>query len=124
MALNFISAQDAAEQIKNGDSIGLSGFTASGTPKVVTEALAEIAVKEHEAGREFKVNIFTGASTNDHVDGALARANASICVHLIKVAPIFVSVLMLTMLTILIYTYRNWRKKCVMVYLVNLMWLL
>ena len=76
MALNFISAHEAAEQIKNGDNIGFSGFTASGTPKVVTEALAEIAVKEHEAGREFKVNMFTGASTNDHVDGALARANA------------------------------------------------
>lgn len=76
MALNFISAQEAAEHIKNGDSIGFSGFTASGTPKVVTEALAEKAIKEHEAGREFKVNMFTGASTNDHVDGALARANA------------------------------------------------
>ena len=76
MALNFISAQEAAEQIKNGDNVGFSGFTASGTPKVVTEALAELAIKEHEAGREFKINMFTGASTNDHVDGALARANA------------------------------------------------
>ena len=42
MALNFISAQEAAEQIKNGDNVGFSGFTASGTPKVVTEALAEL----------------------------------------------------------------------------------
>ncbi len=76
MAIPFISAQEAAEYIKNGDNVGLSGFTASGTPKVVTEAVAEKAVKEHEAGRPFKINIFTGASTNDHVDGALARANA------------------------------------------------
>ncbi len=76
MAIPFISAQEAAELIKNGDNVGFSGFTASGTPKVVTEALAERAVKEHENGREFKINIFTGASTNDHVDGALARANA------------------------------------------------
>lgn len=76
MSLQYISAQEAAEHIKNGDNVGFSGFTASGTPKVVTEALAEKAIKEHEAGRPFKINIFTGASTNDHVDGALARANA------------------------------------------------
>ena len=76
MAIPFISAQEAAEHIKNGDNVGFSGFTASGTPKVVTEALAERAIKEHENGREFKINMFTGASTNDHVDGALARANA------------------------------------------------
>ncbi len=76
MSFQFISAQEAAEHIKNGDNVGFSGFTASGTPKVVTEALAEKAIKEHEAGRPFKINIFTGASTNDHVDGALARANA------------------------------------------------
>lgn len=76
MSFQFISAQEAAEHIKNGDNVGFSGFTASGTPKVVTEALAEKAIKEHEAGRPFKINIFSGASTNDHVDGALARANA------------------------------------------------
>lgn len=62
--------------INNGDVLGLSGFTAAGSPKVVTEALAERAIKEHEAGRPFKVDIFTGASTNRWADGALALANA------------------------------------------------
>ncbi len=76
MAFPILSAQEAAELIKNGDNIGLSGFTASGSPKVITEALAAKAVKEHEAGRPFKVSVFTGASTNNHADGALARANA------------------------------------------------
>ncbi|MCM1070830.1 MAG: acetyl-CoA hydrolase/transferase family protein [[Clostridium] fimetarium] len=76
MAFNFISAQEAAEHIKNGDTLGLSGFTAPGNPKIILEAVAEKAAKEHEQGREFKVNIFTGASTNDHVDGILARNNA------------------------------------------------
>jgi succinate CoA transferase len=76
MAFPILSAEEAAEFINNNDSLGLSGFTASGTPKVVTEALAARAVKEHEAGRPFKVNIFTGASTNNWTDGALARANA------------------------------------------------
>ena len=76
MAFNFISAREAAELIKNGDTLGLSGFTAPGNPKLVLEAVAAKAAKEHEEGREFKVNIFTGASTNDHVDGVLARNNA------------------------------------------------
>ena len=76
MRFPVISAQEAAEFINNGDTLGLSGFTAAGTPKLVPEALAERAVKEHEAGRPFKVNLFTGASTNEHIDGALARANA------------------------------------------------
>lgn len=76
MAFPILTTQEAAEVINNGDNLGLSGFTAAGTPKVVTEALAKKAEKEHAEGRPFKVNIFTGASTNDHVDGALARANA------------------------------------------------
>ena len=76
MAFNYITAEEAAQMIKNGDTIGLSGFTASGTPKAITEALAAKATKEHAEGRSFKVNIFTGASTSDHVDGVLSRANA------------------------------------------------
>lgn len=76
MSIPFITAEEAAALIKNGDNIGLSGFTASGTPKVVTVALAERAQKLHENGEEFKINLYTGASTNDHVDGELSRANA------------------------------------------------
>lgn len=76
MAFNYISAEEAAAMINNGDTIGLSGFTAPGTPKAIPEAIAAKAVKEHEDGRPFKVNLFTGASTSDHVDGALSRANA------------------------------------------------
>ena len=76
MRFPILTAQEAAQHIKNGFSVAFSGFTASGTPKDVTVALAEIAKKEHEAGREFKINMFTGASTNDFVDGELARANA------------------------------------------------
>lgn len=76
MAIPFITAAEAAEYVKNGDSVGLSGFTAAGTPKIVPPAIAEKAIKEHEAGREFRINMFTGASTNDYCDGALARAKA------------------------------------------------
>lgn len=62
MAFNILTAQEAAEMIKNGDTVGLSGFTAPGTPKFITEALAEKAVREHEAGRPFKINLFSAAS--------------------------------------------------------------
>ncbi|MFI3268381.1 MAG: succinate CoA transferase [Rikenellaceae bacterium] len=76
MSFKIISAEEAASHIKNGDNLGLSGFTAAGSPKAVTVALAEIAKKEHENGNPFKVSIFTGASTNMYADGALAQAKA------------------------------------------------
>ena len=61
MAFPILTPQEAAELINHDDNVGLSGFTASGSPKVVTSALAERAEKEHAVGREFKVYIFTGA---------------------------------------------------------------
>ena len=71
-----MTAAEAAALIKNGENIGLSGFTPAGTAKAVTKELAKIAVAEHEAGREFKVGIFTGASTGQSTDGDLANAGA------------------------------------------------
>lgn len=76
MGFPILSAQEAAELINNDDNVGFSGFTASGSPKVVPEALAARAERLHEKGIPFKINIFTGASTNNWADGALARANA------------------------------------------------
>lgn len=76
MGFNVLTAAEAASFIKNGATIGLSGFTASGAPKDTFAALAQIAEAEHEAGRPFKVDLFTGASTNKYVDGALSLANA------------------------------------------------
>lgn len=76
MSIPFITPEEAAAVINNGDTVGMSGFTAAGTPKVVTVALAERAKAFHEKGEPFKINLFTGASTNDHVDGELSRANA------------------------------------------------
>jgi succinate CoA transferase len=76
MSLKFITAEEAASIVKNGDQIGFSGFTPAGVPKVVSKAIAQKAVKEHEAGREFKIGVFTGASTGDSLDGELARADA------------------------------------------------
>ena len=76
MPFKQITPEEAAAMINNGDTLGLSGFTAPGNPKAIFEAVGAKAAAEHEAGRPYKVNIFTGASTSDHVDGVLSRNNA------------------------------------------------
>ena len=76
MAYTLMTAAEAAALIKNGENLAMSGFTPAGVAKAVTKELAKIAVKEHEAGREFKVGIFTGASTGQSTDGDLAAAGA------------------------------------------------
>ena len=76
MAFTRMTAAEAAALIKNGDNIAMSGFTPAGVAKATTKELAKIAVAEHEAGREFKVGVFTGASTGQSTDGDLANAQA------------------------------------------------
>lgn len=71
-----MTAEEAARFFKNGDNVGFSGFTAAGAPKMVPSAVAKMAEEEHAKGKEFKINIFTGASTGDALDGALTRAKA------------------------------------------------
>ncbi|MCQ2233934.1 MAG: acetyl-CoA hydrolase/transferase family protein [Paludibacteraceae bacterium] len=76
MAYNFMSADEAARLIKNGDVVATSGFTASGAPKELPTAIARYADEEHKAGREFQISLFSGASTGDSCDGELSRAHA------------------------------------------------
>ena len=76
MAYKTLTPDEAAALVHDGMNVGFSGFTAAGTPKDVPSAIARRAEAEHAAGRPFKIGVFTGASTNDHVDGDLARANA------------------------------------------------
>lgn len=72
----LMTAEQAALLVENGANVGLSGFTQAGCPKVVVTAIAQHAESEHAAGREYRIGLFTGASTNTMVDGALARAKA------------------------------------------------
>ena len=76
MSLKFITAEEAATYVKHDDNVGFSGFTPAGCPKVIPEAIARRAEQEHKEGRPFKIGMFTGAPTGDHLDGALARAEA------------------------------------------------
>lgn len=54
----------------------MSGFTGSGYPKAVPGAIAEQARTEHDQGRDFGIELWTGASTAPELDGVLAEANA------------------------------------------------
>ena len=76
MSYPRLTAAEAAALIKNGEHIAMSGFTPAGVAKATTKELAKYAIAEHEAGREFKVAIFTGASTGQSTDGDLANAQA------------------------------------------------
>lgn len=76
MAYTRMTAAEVAALIKNGENIGLSGFTPAGTAKAVTRELAKKAEAEHAAGRPFQVGIFTGASTGQSTDGVMANAHA------------------------------------------------
>lgn len=71
-----MTADEAAAMINHGDTIGFSGFTPAGAAKDIPAGIARRAKAEHEAGREFKIGVVTGASTGDSLDGELARANA------------------------------------------------
>ncbi|HBK28799.1 MAG TPA: acetyl-CoA hydrolase, partial [Parabacteroides sp.] len=76
MKLKFITADEAATYVHNGDNVGFSGFTPAGCPKVVPGAIAKKAKEEHEKGNPFQIGMFTGASTGDKLDGELSRADA------------------------------------------------
>lgn len=64
-----MSAEEAATFIHNGDTVATSGFTQSAHPKAVLAALAQGAAAK---GDDFKINLYTGASVGEEVDGVLA----------------------------------------------------
>lgn len=68
----IVTADQAAALIQDGMNVGISGFTPSGYPKMVTKALAR-AVK---AGKKCRINIWTGASVGPEVEEELAIAGA------------------------------------------------
>jgi acyl-CoA hydrolase len=63
-----VSAQEAASWIKDGMTLGLSGFTRAGDAKAVPMALVERAKNE-----KMKVNVYTGASLGSDIDRLFAE---------------------------------------------------
>ena len=76
MALQFMTAEEAASYVCHDDNVGFSGFTPAGCPKMIPLAIAKRAEEEHAKGNPFRIGMYTGASTGDRLDGALARADA------------------------------------------------
>ncbi len=64
------TAEEASLLIKDGMNVATSGFTLSGYPKAVSLALAK---RVKESGETLKINLFTGASVGDELDGILAE---------------------------------------------------
>ena len=75
LANKIMGAADAAAMVNPGDSIGFSGFTGAGSPKEFPVALAARIKEFHDRGEDFRIRMFTGASTAPELDGALAEAN-------------------------------------------------
>ncbi|MCD9153182.1 acetyl-CoA hydrolase/transferase family protein [Aeromicrobium duanguangcaii] len=72
----IMSAEEAVQFIRPGDNVGMSGFTGAGYPKAVPSALAARARAAHQAGEDFRIGLWTGASTAPQADGVLADAHA------------------------------------------------
>ncbi|MBO4881504.1 MAG: acetyl-CoA hydrolase [Firmicutes bacterium] len=68
----IVSAEAAAALIAPGSTVGVSGFTSAGYPKLVPGALA----KRAEAGEDLRLTVISGASVGDELDGVLARSGA------------------------------------------------
>ncbi|MCR6632491.1 MAG: acetyl-CoA hydrolase/transferase family protein [Magnetospirillum sp.] len=64
-----VGAEEAALLIKDGMTVGMSGFTRSGDAKVVPMALAERATES-----PMKISLLTGASLGSDIDKTLAEA--------------------------------------------------
>ncbi|WP_411577580.1 acetyl-CoA hydrolase/transferase family protein [Acinetobacter nosocomialis] len=64
-----ISAEQAAQFIENGMTVGMSGFTRAGEAKAVPQALVELAKKN-----PLKITLITGASLGNDLDKQLTEA--------------------------------------------------
>lgn len=64
-----MSADEAVSFIKPGMTLGVSGFTIAGYPKVTAAALGERA----DTGEKLDLTVYSGASLGDEFDGELTR---------------------------------------------------
>jgi propionyl-CoA:succinyl-CoA transferase len=76
LAFPKLAAEEAAAQIRRGQTVAFSGFTAAGSPKAIPFAIAAKAEAAHQRGEPFKIGVLTGVSNGPSLDGALAKADA------------------------------------------------
>ena len=60
MAAKVTSAEAAAEYIRPGDRVGMSGFTGAGHPKAVPQALSRRVGEANARGDGFAISLWTG----------------------------------------------------------------
>lgn len=65
------SPYEASLLIKDGMTVATSGFTPSGYPKAVPQALAN---RVKDTGEPMEISLITGASVGNELDGAWAKA--------------------------------------------------
>ncbi|MFM6988600.1 MAG: propionyl-CoA--succinate CoA transferase, partial [Arenimonas sp.] len=53
----LVSAEQAAALIQPGETVAMSGFTGSGYPKAVPQALAAHIGQAHARGEDFRINL-------------------------------------------------------------------
>ncbi|MEE2034592.1 acetyl-CoA hydrolase/transferase family protein [Rhodococcus chondri] len=70
-----ISAEQAVQYIRPGNTVAISGFASAGTPKVVTPALADRIRRARAAGDDFTINLLTGASVASETERLLSEVD-------------------------------------------------
>ncbi|WP_010236491.1 acetyl-CoA hydrolase/transferase family protein [Clostridium arbusti] len=67
----IVSADNAAEFIKDGMVVAIGGFSPSGYPKVVPKALSD---RVEKSGEKLNISLYTGSSTGPEIDGEWTKA--------------------------------------------------
>jgi len=70
------SAEEIASLLPRNVTIGASGFTPAGYPKLIPSAFAKRIEEEKKQGHSFSINLYAGASTGEELDGVLAKTGA------------------------------------------------
>ncbi|MDF3819364.1 succinate CoA transferase [Leptospira sp. 96542] len=70
------SAEEVANLLPNHVTLGCSGFTPAGYPKLIPQAFAKRIEEESKSGKTFSINLYAGASTGEELDGCLAKTGA------------------------------------------------
>jgi succinyl-CoA:acetate CoA-transferase len=69
------TAEEAASYINHNDNVGVSGFTGSGYPKLVPQALSMRFARAQVEGQRFNIGLWSGASSAPEIDAALAMVD-------------------------------------------------
>ncbi|TGN20731.1 succinate CoA transferase [Leptospira idonii] len=70
------SPEEVALLLPRDVTLGCSGFTPAGYPKLIPPAFAKRIETEQKQGHEFSIRLYAGASTGEELDGALAKTGA------------------------------------------------